>query len=332
MNSIGTLFRVQMLGESHGPAVGALIDGIPSGLPLSVADFAADLARRRAGAEGTTPRVEDDVPEIVSGLFDGRATGTPLCLLFRNKDTRSGDYSAFNATPRPGHADFTSRVRYGGYSDPRGSGHFSGRVTAGLVAAGVVAKKILAGVSFSAEILEAGGSKDVARAAKEAADDGDSIGAIVELRANGVRAGLGEPFFGPFEGLAAQAIFSVPGVRGLEFGDGFAAARMRGSEHNDPIAGPDGRTAKNGSGGVNGGITNGNEIVARVAMKPASSIRKEQETWNFEDGAMGTLSVPGRHDACIAIRAAVVLEAALAVVVADLELQARARDGRPGRK
>lgn len=328
MNSIGTLFRVQMLGESHGPAVGALIDGIPAGIPLSAADFAADLARRKAGADGTTPRVEDDAPDIVSGLYDGMTTGTPLCVLFRNKDTRSGDYAAFRAMPRPGHADFTSRIRYGGFSDPRGSGHFSGRVTAGLVAAGVVAKKILAGASFSARVLEAGGRPDVAAAAKEAADDGDSIGAIVELRASGVRAGLGEPFFGSFEGLAAQAIFSVPGVRGLEFGDGFAAARMRGSAHNDPIVGPDGRTARNGAGGINGGIANGNEIVARVAMKPASSIRKEQETWNFDEGEMGVLSAPGRHDACIAIRAAVVLEAALAAVVADLELQARARDGR----
>jgi chorismate synthase len=326
MNAVGTLFRVELFGESHGPAIGAVIDGVPAGLPISAADFSADLARRRAGAEGTTPRVGADEPEILSGVYEGRATGTPLCVVFRNADTRSGDYAAFAAMPRPGHADLTSRARYGGFADPRGSGHFSGRVTAGLVAAGVVAKKALSGVSFRTAALEAGGRPDVGAAAKEAADDGDSIGALVELRVSGLRAGLGEPFFDSVEGLAARALFAVPGVRGVEFGDGFAAARMRGSRHNDPIVAPDGTTSRNGSGGVNGGITNGNELVVRVAVKPASSIRKTQETWNFQTGAMGELSAPGRHDACIAIRAAVVLEAALAIVLADLELQARCRD------
>jgi len=325
VNSIGTLFRVAILGESHGPAVGAVLDGVPPGLPLCAEDFKADLARRRSGAEGTTPRVENDVPEFLSGLFNGYSTGTPLCIIMRNNDTRSGDYAPFVAMPRPGHADFTSRVRYGGFSDPRGSGHFSGRVTAGLVAAGVVAKKILCSAAFTTTVLEAGGRKDVARAAAEAADEGDSVGAIVELRVDGIRAGLGEPFFGSTEGLVAQALFSVPGVRGVEFGDGFAAARMRGSEHNDPIVAANGRTSKNGSGGINGGITNGNGLLIRVAMKPASSIRKTQNTFDFKTQSMGELSAPGRHDACIALRAAVVLEAALAIVLADLELQSRAR-------
>jgi len=328
MNTIGTLFRVELFGESHGPAVGAIIDGIPAGLNLSADDFAGDLARRRAGAEGTTPRVEADVPELLSGLYEGHTTGTPVCVIFRNTDTRSGDYSLFAAMPRPGHADYTARIRYGGYSDPRGSGHFSGRVTAGLVAAGVVAKKVLASVSFCTTILKAGGREDIAAAVREASDDGDSIGALVELRVAGLRAGLGEPFFGAVESLVAQALFAVPAVRGVEFGDGFAAAAMRGSQHNDPIVAPDGRTAKNGSGGINGGITNGNELVIRVAMKPASSIKKTQKTWNFQTGAMDELSAPGRHDACIALRAAVVLEAALAVTLADLELQARIRDAR----
>jgi len=323
VNSTGTLFRIQILGESHGPAVGIVVDGVPAGLPLAAGDFETDLARRKAGADGTTPRVESDVPEFLSGHFNGRATGTPLCIVFRNKDTRSADYSLFAAMPRPGHADFTSRVRYAGFSDPRGSGHFSGRVTAGIVAAGVIAKKILEGVSFTTKLLEAGGRKDIGPAVREAADSGDSIGAVIEIRVKGLHAGIGEPFFGSVEGLAAQAIFSVPGVRGLEFGDGFAAARMFGSQHNDPIVAPDGTTLKNGSGGINGGITNGNELVLRVAMKPASSIRKNQDTWNFETGSMDTLSAPGRHDACIALRAAVVLEAALAVTLADLELQSR---------
>jgi chorismate synthase len=328
MNSTGTLFRVELFGESHGPAVGVIIDGAPAGLVLAADDFADDLTRRRAGAEGTTPRVEADVPEILAGLHEGHTTGTPICVIFRNTDTRSGDYSLFAAMPRPGHADYTSRIRYGGYSDPRGSGHFSGRVTAGLVAAGVIAKKVLDGVQFSTTIREAGGREDVAAAVCEAADDGDSIGALVELRVSGLRAGLGEPFFGAAESLIAQALFAVPAVRGVEFGDGFGAAAMRGSQHNDPIVAPDGTTAKNGSGGINGGITNGNELVVRVAMKPASSIRKAQQTWNFKTGAMDELSAPGRHDACIALRAAVVLEAALAVTLADLELQARVRDAR----
>jgi len=326
MNSTGTLFRVELFGESHGPAVGAIIDGTPAGLQLAADDFADDLARRRAGAEGTTPRVEADAPELLSGIYQGRTAGTPICVVFRNADTRSGDYSLFAAMPRPGHADYTSRIRYGGYSDPRGSGHFSGRVTAGLVAAGVVAKKVLAGVKFSTTILEAGGRKDITAAVREAAEDGDSIGALVELRVNGLREGLGEPFFGATESLVAQALFAVPAVRGVEFGDGFGAAAMRGSQHNDPIVAPDGTTAKNGSGGVNGGITNGNELVVRVAMKPASSIKKAQETWNFQKGELDELSAPGRHDACIALRAAVVLEAALAITLADLELQARVRD------
>lgn len=328
MNTMGTLFRVELFGESHGAAVGAIMDGIPPGIPLTADDFSADLSRRRAGAEGTTPRIEADAPELLSGLYQGRTTGTPLCVVFRNNDTRSADYGAFADTPRPGHADYAGRVKYGGFADPRGSGHFSGRVTAGLVAAGVIAKKILGATRFATTILEAGGQQDVAAAVREAATAGDSVGALVELRVGGLPAGLGEPFFDTVEGLASFALFAVPGVRGVEFGDGFAAARMRGSEHNDPLIDQAGTTARNGAGGVNGGITNGNELLVRVAMKPASSIAREQTTWNFRTGAMDTLSVPGRHDSCIALRAAVVLESALAIVLADLSLQASALHAR----
>jgi len=325
VNAIGTLFRVQLFGESHGPAVGVVVDGIPAGLSLGPADFEPDLERRRAGAPGTTPRAEPDIPELLSGVYQGRTTGTPLCAIFRNADARPADYDRFSDMPRPGHADLVSRIRYSGYADPRGSGHFSGRLTLALVAAGVVAKKALPGVSFGARVIEADGRVDIDAAIAEAAADGDSVGAVVELRASGLRAGLGEPFFGALESLAAAALFAVPGVRGVEFGDGFAAARMRGSEHNDPIVAPDGAMSKNGSGGVNGGISNGNELVVRVAMKPASTIAKPQRTWNFATRAMDELSAPGRHDACIALRGAVALEAALAVVLADLELQALAR-------
>ncbi len=331
MNTHGTLFRVEIFGESHGPTVGAVIDGVPAGIPLSLEDFEADLARRRSGAPGSTPRLEASPPEILSGLYRGRTTGTPLCIIFRNTDTRPGDYASFNAIPRPGHADLSARARYDGFSDPRGSGHFSGRVTAGLVAAGVVAKKVMPELGFNTSILEAGGKADASAAIGAAIDEGDSVGALVELRARGLVAGLGEPFFGSVEGIVARALFAVPGVRGVEFGDGFAAARMRGSEHNDPIVAPDGTTAKNGSGGVNGGITNGNELVVRVAMKPASSISRAQKSWNFETGSMGTLEIAGRHDACIALRGAVVLEAALAISLADLVIIARSRDINSGK-
>jgi chorismate synthase len=323
MNGTGRIFRVSIFGESHGPAIGAVLDGIPPGLPLDQDDFAEDLARRKAGAPGTTPRVEDDEPEILSGLYEGHCSGTPLCIVFRNRDTRSKDYERFKSLPRPGHADFTAGVRYRGYGDPRGSGHFSGRVTAGLVAAGVVAKKILVGARFSTRIIEAGGSADIEAALRRAADEGDSIGALVELRVRGIEPGLGEPFFEAAESRISANLFAVPAVRGVEFGDGFAAARMRGSEHNDPYIGADGRTAKNGAGGVNGGITNGNDLVMRVAVKPASTIAREQETMNFKSGAMERLSGEGRHDSCIALRAMVALEAACAIALADLYLIAK---------
>jgi len=326
MNSFGTLFRVEIFGESHGPAVGILVDGCPPGIALTAADLETDLARRRPGAPGTTGRREADSPEFLSGLFEGRTTGTPILIILRNGDTRSADYSRFAVLPRPGHADWTGRLRYRGANDPRGSGHFSGRVTAGLVAAGALAKLLLPGVSFGTRVLEAGGRTDIEAAAREAAEAGDSIGGLVELRVSGLPPGLGEPYFDAVEALAAHAFFAVPGVRGVEFGDGFAAARMRGSEHNDPIIDAAGTTARNGAGGANGGITNGNELVCRVAVKPASSIARAQRTWDFAAGALGTLEAEGRHDACIALRAAVVLEASLALVLADLFLAARTRD------
>jgi chorismate synthase len=325
MNSFGRVFRVEIFGESHGPAVGAVVDGCPPGLALGPEDLERDLARRRPGALGTTERVEADSPEILSGTFQGLSTGSPICVVMRNADTRSEDYEAFKRVPRPGHADFTSRVKYGGFSDPRGSGHFSGRVTAGLVAAGAIAKKVLGEpVSFETRVLEAGGRADLEAAAAEAKAAKDSIGGLVEIRVRGLPAGLGEPFFDAAESVIAHALFAVPAVRGVEFGDGFAAARMRGSEHNDPFVDGEGRTSKNGAGGVNGGITNGNELVLRVAVKPASTISAPQRTFDFASGEETVLAPGGRHDACIALRAAVVLEAACAVALADLRLVAEA--------
>lgn len=302
------------------------IDGVPAGIALSEEDFTADLERRRAGAAGTTPRKESDTPHIVSGVYNGFTTGSPLTIEFLNENTRSGDYRNLTIHPRPSHADWVAQQKWGGYNDPRGGGHFSGRITLGMVAAGVVAKKILGEeVKFSTDIIEIGGSRDKEQwnaIISSAQQSQDSVGGIVECRVQGVKAGLGEPFFDSVESLAAHLLFSVPAVKGVEFGAGFEAARMRGSEHNDPIISADGTTATNHAGGIVGGITNGNEIVARIAVKPTASIAQPQQTFNLESGKVEELVIKGRHDVCITLRAAVVAEAALAIALADLKLRA----------
>ena len=319
MNSFGRKFRVSIFGESHGELIGVVLDGVPAGLELSEQDFEQDILRRKSGAKGTTPRIEDDAPQIVSGVFEGHTTGAPLTVVFKNKNTKSTDYDLFAAMPRPGHADLTAALKWDDCQDPRGGGHFSGRLTLPVVAAGVVAKKILQDATLlddtpfsgvEAKIVEMGDMD-------EAISEGDSVGAVVECTVPDIDPGYGEPFWDSVESLIAHAVFAIPGVRGIEFGDGFDAARMRGSEHNDPI-GPDGRPLKNGAGGVNGGITNGAPIVFRVAFKPTSSISKPQQTFNFVTGEMDTLQVPGRHDVCFALRAPVVVEAMTAIVLADL--------------
>jgi chorismate synthase len=320
MNSFGRLFRVGLFGESHGPAVGVLIDGCPAGLPLTEADLEADLGRRRAGAKGTTPRAEADKPVIMSGVFRGRTTGAPVLIRFENAAQDPAAYDAIKDTPRPGHADFTGWKKYGGFNDHRGGGHFSGRLTVGLVAAGAVAKKLIRPVEVEARLVEAGGSPDIAAAVEAAAAGKDSAGGIVACEARNVPAGLGEPFFDTAESLLSHILFAIPAVRGVEFGTGFAAARMRGSAHNDPIAAADGRTETNHAGGVNGGITNGNPIVFRVAVKPTASIGRPQRTVDLRTGKAAEITVAGRHDTCIALRAPVVVEAAAAVVLADLML------------
>ncbi len=320
MNSFGRIFRAQIFGESHGPCVGALVDGCPAGLPLSAEDFEPDLSRRRSGAAGTTGRHEPDRVRILSGVFEGRTTGAPILLLVDNTDTDSGAYEKLRSTPRPGHADLVAARKSGGSNDPRGGGHFSGRLTVGLVAAGAVAKKLLGPAAFASRVLEAGGRADVEGAVAEALAAGDSVGGVVECRVSGLEPGLGEPFFDSVESLVAHLAFAVGGVRGIEFGDGFSSARMHGSEHNDPILDVDGRTATNHAGGVNGGLTNGNEFCFRVAVKPTSSIGKPQQTVDLRTGAPATLTIEGRHDACIALRVPVILEACAALVLADLRL------------
>jgi chorismate synthase len=321
MNSFGRLFRVSIFGESHGPSVGIIIDGCPAGLSLTEDDFTTDIERRKGGMQkGTTPRKEDDKPIFLTGVFNGKTTGAPLTIIFENKNTRSGDYEKQRAVPRPGHADFVAHQKFGGFEDFRGGGHFSGRLTVCLVGAGVVAKKLLKAITVQSTILEIGGEKDVEAGLQKAIDAKDSVGGIVECRASGLPAGLGEPFFDSLESVLAHAVFAIPAVRGIEFGTGFAAARMFGVEHNDAIVDAQGKTATNHAGGAVGGITNGNELVFRIAIKPTSSTPKEQQTWNWESEQVETFSVKGRHDLCIALRVPPVLEAVTAFVLADFLL------------
>lgn len=341
MNTFGNKFRISIFGESHGPVIGVTIDGVLPGIPLSEQDFIQDLSRRKSGAPGTTPRKEADAPEILSGVFDGHTTGAPLTIIFRNENTRPEDYEQFRKHPRPGHADFTANLKFGGFNDIRGGGHFSGRVTLGVVAAGVVAKKMLGFARVNASIVALGGNSDASQWNKlleEAKAEGDSLGGVVECCVEGLPIGLGEPFWDSVESCISHAIFAIPGVRGIEFGDGFKAAAMKGSEHNDAFPehecchshegchhdeghechhGEEGHHCcgrhkhiqpplTNHAGGVNGGITNGNPLLFRVAFKPTSSIAKA--------------GIPGRHDSCFALRTPVIVEAVAAIVLTDLAL------------
>jgi len=320
MNTFGRIFRISLFGESHGKAVGVSIDGCPAGLEISPDDFLPDLKRRKSGAHGTTPRTEPDLPNLVSGIFDGKTTGAPMTILFENTNIRQKDYENLKKHPRPGHADFVAMKKYGGFGDFSGGGHFSGRLTLGLVAAGVIAKKIISPVSISSKITEVGGSTEIRNTIDQVIKDQDSVGGIIQCRATHVPAGLGEPFFDSVESLLSHIIFSIPAIKAIEFGSGFAAATMRGSEHNDAIISPDGTTKTNHAGGINGGISNGNDLIFRIAVKPTSSIGKVQKTINLETKQLEDLQIEGRHDACIALRIPPVIEAATAIVLADLML------------
>jgi chorismate synthase len=321
MNSFGTLFKVQIFGESHGECVGVIVDGCPAGLPLQASDFLEDMERRKGGKQkGTTPRQEEDIPFFKTGVFNDKSTGAPLMILFENNNTRSGDYEKQRAVPRPGHADFTANQKFGGFEDYRGGGHFSGRLTAALVGAGVIAKKLLKGIEVKSTILSIGGETDLEKGLQNAIDQKDSVGGIVECVVKGLPIGLGEHFFNSVESLISHAVFAIPAIRGIEFGTGFAAASMHGVEHNDAILDASGKTKTNHAGGVVGGYTNGNDLVFRIAVKPTSSTPKTQHTLNWETNALEDFSVKGRHDLCIALRVPVVLEAVTAIVLADLML------------
>jgi chorismate synthase len=321
MNSFGRIFRVTIFGESHGPMVGISIDGCPAGLSLSEDDFTTDLERRKGGMQkGTTPRKEDDKPIFITGYFNGKTTGAPLTILFENKNTRSGDYDKIKSIPRPGHVDFVAHEKFGKNEDYRGGGHFSGRLTVCLVAAGVIAKKLLQNISVQSKITEIGGEKDIDAGLQKAIDAKDSVGGIVECTVKGLPIGLGEPFFDSVESVISHAVFSIPAIKGIEFGAGFQGAKMFGSDHNDAIIDVSGKTETNHAGGVVGGISNGNDLVFRVVVKPTSSTPKEQESWNWETEQVEKFSVKGRHDLCIALRVPPVLEAVTAIVLADLML------------
>jgi len=323
MNTFGHSFRLSIFGESHGPGVGAVIDGVPAGLPLHSQDFRPDLRRRLPATRGTTPRRETDSPQIRSGVFQDQTTGSPILIFFPNQDIRSEDYNSLKNLARPGQADFAAYHKFGGSNDPRGGGHFSGRLTAGLVAAGVIAKKIITPTSVEARLSEAGGSTAIEETVEAALKEKDSVGGVVECRASPLPVGLGEPFFDSAESLISHLVFSIPGIKGIEFGAGFQLSRMRGSEANDIILNKDGKTRTNYNGGLTGGLTNGNELFLRIAVRPTPSIPRPQPTVDLETGEKRVILIKGRHDTCIALRMPVILEAAVAVVLADLMLRAQ---------
>ena len=353
-NSFGKLFTITSFGESHGRCVGIVIDGCPAGLPITEEDIQREVDERKPGANvAATARVEEDKAEIHSGIFNGFTTGAPICLLVWNRNIDSGEYRKNIFSPRPGHADYTAFMKYGGFNDLLGGGRFSGRITAGFVMAGAVAKRLLnlIGVEVLAHTIEIGGikakpkefseirgnaSQDPLRcadlvAAKEMAEviemvkaEGDSVGGVIEGVACNVPVGLGEPIFDTLDGELAKALFAIPAIKGVEFGSGFSAASKRGSENNDPFIIKDGKvvTVTNNAGGVLGGISSGMPIVVRVVVKPTSSIAKTQQTVDLKNMENTTLSVKGRHDVCIVPRAVVVVESMMAVTLCDFAIRA----------
>ena len=322
MNGFGKIFKVNIYGESHNASVGVLLDGIPAGIKLSEEDFYADLDRRRPQHVSQTSRKEADLPIIESGLFNGYTTGTPMLIRFLNQNTKSNDYSNLVTQPRPGHADFVMNKKFDGFNDYRGGGHTSGRVTVGLVAAGVIAKKII-DFDFNTELVSLGTLKDLSKKDEyltEIASSGDSVGGVIRITVKNVPIGLGEPFFYSVESAISQMLYSVGAVKGVSFGIGFDGASLLGSEFNDMIVDKNGKTFTNNNGGINGGVTNGNDLVVNVFVKPTPSIYKEQQTFDFSKDEITTLQIKGRHDSAIIERAMVVCENAIAVALCDLYL------------
>ncbi len=324
-NTIGNALTVTLFGESHGASIGAVIDGCPSGIEVNDEFIAAQLSRRRPKDETSTPRREKDEYSILSGVFEGHTTGTPICITIPNEDTKSKDYGEIQYKMRPSHADFTANCRYGGFQDYRGGGHFSGRITAALVAAGALVIPALnkKGISIKTNVLSIAGETEQQKMKHkilEARTQGDSVGGTLETVVLGMPAGVGEPWFDTVEGMLSHAIFSIPAVKGVEFGLGFDFADKLGSEANDQMY-VDGDTVKcytNNNGGVLGGITSGMPIVFRAVIKPTPTISKEQKTVDISTMQNTTITAHGRHDPCIVHRAAVVVESVTALVLADI--------------
>lgn len=325
MNTFGRIFKLTVFGESHGSGLGIVIDGVPPGIPIHSDDFKESLERRKGmGQKGTTPRKEEDEPQFQSGVFNEFSTGSPLCLFFENKNTRSSDYEKSRKIPRPGHADFVAHIKYHGFEDYRGGGHFSARLTTGIVAAGVIAEKILKqyfsfeDLKIEAKVIEVGCFTDIEEGLAHAIQIKDSVGGIVEGRVTGLPIGIGAPFWDSLESVLAHAFFAIPAVKGVEFGSGFNASRMTGTTHNDSLLDKSGKTKTNNAGGIVGGLSNGNELVFRIAFKPTASTPKVQESLNVETNMLETFSIKGRHDLCVALRAPVIVEAMTAIVLCDL--------------
>lgn len=350
----GSKIKLSIFGESHGNAIGITIDGLPAGFSIDMDKIMMEMARRAPGKSSlSTPRKESDIPEILSGYFEGKTTGTPLCAIIRNSNTKSKDYSKLKDVMRPGHADYTGTVRYKGFNDYRGGGHFSGRITAPLVFAGAICKQILEvkGIIVSAHINSIGKIKDCSFLESDISDEllnsfkekelplintkledemrqeilsarssGDSIGGTIECAILGVSPGIGDPFFDSVESTLAHLMFSVPAVKGIEFGKGFDISKMRGSEANDEYYLENGniKTKTNNNGGILGGITNGMPIIFNVAIKPTASIFKEQKAVNIITMEETTLCIEGRHDPCIVQRALPVIEAVAAIGITEL--------------
>lgn len=350
----GKKLKIQIFGESHGEAVGVVIDGLPAGIKIDFDELNTFMKRRAPGGRLATPRKEEDKPRFISGVFNGVTTGFPVCAMIENTNTRSGDYK-FKDTPRPSHADFTAAIKYGGFADMRGSGHFSGRLTAPICIAGGIAKQILAqkGIYVGAHLKSVGMAQDesfplfptkedfdallkkelpvisddaldlMVKEIELAREELDSVGGVIECCVIGVPAGLGEPMFDGIENRLANNLFGVPAVKGVEFGLGFKSAAVRGSENNDEFTVESGKivTKTNNCGGILGGITNGMPIVLRAAMKPTPSIGRKQRTVNTETGETVSLEIKGRHDPCVAVRAVPVIEAVTALTLLDIIME-----------
>lgn len=321
MNNFGKIFKINIYGESHGEEVGILIDNVTPGLELKVEDFTNDLERRQGGQSNTTPRKESDKPIISSGVFNNKTTGAPLLIKFKNENINSKDYENLINHPRPSHADITSKEKYQ-FNDYRGGGHFSGRLTAGIVAAGVVAKKMIP-FTFKTELIQLGtqtNKDNFENYLNDINKKGDSVGGIIKITISNIEKSLGEPFFYSVESAISQILFSIGGVKGVSFGEGFSGVNMLGSEFNDLILNKEGKTKTNNNGGINGGISNGNDIIVNVFIKPTPSISIPQETYNFKTDKVENLIIEGRHDPSITKRVMVVLEASCAIALTDLYL------------